>query len=105
MKDRRIVKYNVDFVFKGFKFTQGAVEINLSVLKNMKGEVIADWSVEYAEHHLKKLLAQATGIKAGWSVTNTESIQNPFNSRATIYKFDIESRLYTNLRRIYERPK
>ena len=103
MKDRRIVRYNVDFVFRGFKYTSGAVSIDLSDVKNMKARVIAEWSPAYAETHVKRVLGDATGIRGGWTICEPEIINNNLSHTVKIYEFPILSRLYPNLRRIYER--
>lgn len=104
MRDKRIVKYNVDFCYKNFKYKQGAVSIDLSDLDNMKGTVEADWGLEYAKSHLKRMLSEATGIGGGWNL-DFVTVEDSMFSREKKYTFTIKSRLYVNLRRLYERPK
>jgi len=104
MRDKRIVKYNVDFCYKNFKYKQGAVSIDLSDVDNMKGVVEADWSLKYAQSHLKRMLSQATGIGGGWNL-DFVTVEDSMFSSDKKYTFTIKSRLYVNLRRLYERPK
>ncbi len=103
IKDTRIVKYNVDFCFKDFKYKSGAVAIDLSDLENMIGIVEADWSVKYATDHLKKVLTEATGIGGGWDLSFVTVESSIFSRETKKYKFTIKSRLYRNLRRIHDR--
>ncbi len=103
MKDRRLVRYNVDFVFKDFKYTVGAVAIDLSDLKDMKARVIASWSPDYASKHVMRVIGDATGIRGGWTLEKPTELQNNFNEDVRIYDFKINSRLYPALRKIYER--
>lgn len=102
IKDNRIVKYNVDFVFKDFKYKQGNVRIDLSNLKEMRGYVNSSWSREYSLHHLKKLLHEATGVGGGWHIELESESRSDWNPESIKYVFTINSRLYKNLRRIYE---
>ncbi len=104
MIDRSIVKYNVDFVFRNFKYKSGAVAIDLADTNNMIGIVEADWSEKYATYHLKKVLTEATGIGGGWDLTGITVERSIFNRSTAKYSFVIKSRLYTNLRKIHERP-
>lgn len=97
-----IVKYNINFIFRDFKYTSGAVSIDLSDLHNMKATVIADWSPEYAKKHVKIVIGDATGICGGWTIEKPKIINNNLSSSVKIYEFRILSRLYINLRRIYE---
>jgi hypothetical protein len=103
MKDRRIVRYNVDFCFRDFKYVSGAVAIDLSDVNDMKARVIAEWSPEYAEKHVRRVIGDATGIRGGWTIEKPEIINNNLSSSVKVYEFKILSRLYPNLRRIYER--
>ena len=103
-RDTRIVKYNVDFCYKGYKFSSGCIAIDLSDITNMQGKVIAEWSKDYTEKHLRALLGEATGISGGWSFPLVTIKPSGFDNKILVYEFDIVSRLYCNLRRIYERP-
>jgi len=103
IKDKRIVKYDTTFCFRGYKFDQGAIRIDLSDVKDMHGHVIAGWTVKYAQDHLHKLLGEATGIKGGWTFEYVTVEQNKFNNDINVYDFVISSRIYKNLRRIYEK--
>lgn len=97
------MKYNVDFCFKGYKYSSGCIAIDLSDITNMQGRVIAEWGKEYTEKHLRKLLGEATGISGGWSFPFVSINKSGFNNNTMVYDFEINSRLYENLRRIYER--
>lgn len=103
MKDNRIVKYNMDFCFREFKYEEGAVRIDLYDVNEMHGYIIAPWTLEYAGKHLREVLKKATGIGGGWSFPLKAITPNKFNKDIYIYDFTITSRLYNNLRRIYER--
>lgn len=105
MKDTRIVKYNVDFCYLGYKYKTGAIVIDLSNIDEMVGTVEAEWSQEYAEKHLVRVLSEATGINGGWSLPMVTILRSDFNQRLKTYNFTITSRLYKNLRRIHERPR
>lgn len=96
------MKYNVDLVFREFKYASGQVAIDLSNLDKMRGRVIAAWSHEFAEHHLLKVLAEATGIKSGWTTKITTNRKLP-NNDFIVYDFDITSRLYIALRKKYDK--
>lgn len=101
--DKRIVKYNVDFCFRNFQYDVGAVRIDLFNIDDMHGHIIAEWNVDYAKKHLLRVLSTATGIKGGWNMDNVTVEISKHNKDVKIYDFTISSRLYKNLRRIYER--
>lgn len=103
MTDNRIMKYNVDFCFRDFKYSSGCVTIDFENLEEMKGRVIADWSIDYATKHLMDLILLATGIKGGWTISEIEIENNKLNKHVKVYNFTIQSRLYKTLRGIYDR--
>lgn len=101
--DTRIVKYNVDLCYKDYKYAKGCVAVDLSDIDNMRARIIAEWSMSYAEKHLLMALGEATGIHGGWSLPQITSQPSGHDNGVIIYDFTIKSRLYKNLRRIYER--
>ncbi len=103
MRDRRIVRYNVDFCFRHFQYMSGAVAVDLSDLSNMRARVIAEWTPDYAKHHVERVLGDCTGIRGGWTIHPPMELPNKANKDIHVYEFKIDSIIYINLRRIHEK--
>ena len=102
MTDKRILKYNKSFVYQGYKTSVGVIKIDLSDINNMKCTIDCDWTNDYAITHLRKALGEVTGIHAGWSFPYVKIETSIFGRWKYKYEFSVQSRLYRNLRRIYE---
>ena len=97
------MKYNKNLKYDYYKYESGAVALDLWDLDDMNGKIIAEWSMDYAKKQMLMALAKATGIKGGWSFSFISQSPSKHDESINIYEFCIDSRLYTNLRRIYEK--